>query len=229
MPEESTREPQYNNCREIRDRIGFARLGLMANQVWYDDQRRMAFLMARYKFVAKMLSGRGKIAEVGCADAFCTRIVLQEVDHVTVFDFDPIFIDDVRAQMNARWPLEAIVHDILEGPLPGRFDGIYSLDVLEHIHQKREDLYLTNLKRSLTEHGVVIVGSPSLESQAYASSVSKAGHVNCKSGQDMKAMLQRHFHTVFLFSMNDEVVHTGFYAMAHYLFALCCEAKRDRA
>ena len=31
----------------------------------------------------------------------------------------------------------------------------------------------------------------------------------------------RYFHDVFMFSMNDEVVHTGFHAMAHYLFALC--------
>jgi hypothetical protein len=33
--------------------------------------------------------------------------------------------------------------------------------------------------------------------------------------------MQRHFADVFIFSMNDEVVHTGFYALAHYLFALC--------
>jgi len=31
----------------------------------------------------------------------------------------------------------------------------------------------------------------------------------------------RHFHEAFIFSMNDEVVHTGFYPLAHYLFALC--------
>ena len=38
--------------------------------------------------------------------------------------------------------------------------------------------------------------------------------------------MQRYFHDVFMFSMNDEVVHTGFHAMAHYLFALCV-ARRD--
>ena len=31
-----------------------------------------------------------------------------------------------------------------------------------------------------------------------------------------------HFHNVFIFSMNDEVVHTGFAPMPHYYFALCC-------
>jgi len=71
----------------------------------------------------------------------------------------------------------------------------------------------------------LIVGSPSLESQAHASPPSKAGHINCKSGAELKALLQHYFENVFLFSMNDEVVHTGYYPMAHYLFAVCCQKK----
>ena len=57
---------------------------------------------------------------------------------------------------------------------------------------------------------MLIIGTPSLESQAYASPPSKAGHINCKSGDELKALLSSYFHNVFLFSMNDEVVHTGF-------------------
>lgn len=230
MSKPSTKEPQYNNCLDVRDQIGFARLGLMTNQVWYDDPRRMAFLLARYKFVSKMLSGRASVAELGCGDAFGSRLVRQEVGRLAVYDFDPLFIADVLERQKAadaeRWPLEAAVHDILKGPLPSRYDGICSLDVIEHIPQADEHRYLENLQASLNDHGVLIVGSPSLESQAHASPVSKQGHINCKSGKDLKALMQRYFNTVFLFSMNDEVVHTGFYPMAHYLFALCCEAKR---
>ena len=79
---------------------------------------------------------------------------------------------------------------------------------------------------SLDENGIMIVGMPSLESQTYASPQSKAGHLNCKSGDDLKAILQQYFHNVFLFSMNDEVVHTGFEKMAHYLFCICCGVKQ---
>jgi len=32
--------------------------------------------------------------------------------------------------------------------------------------------------------------------------------------------MQRFFHNMFMFSMNDEVVHTGYHAMAHYNLAL---------
>ena len=42
---------------------------------------------------------------------------------------------------------------------------------------------------------------------------------------NLKATLARHYHNVFLFSMNDEVIHTGYAKMAHYLFAVCCSRR----
>ena len=81
---------------------------------------------------------------------------------------------------------------------------------------------------SLDAAGTMIIGMPSLESQPYASALSKEGHVNCKTMPDLKAVMQGHFHNVFMFSMNDEVVHTGYHKMAHYLFALCCGKKDSR-
>ncbi len=197
----------------------------MTNQVWYDDPRRLTFLLARYKFVAKMFAGCRNVGEVGCGDAFGTRVVLQEVPDVTVYDFDPLFIQDVRARRDERWPLKAEVHDIVAAPLPRKHEALFSLDVIEHIAPMNEHAYLANLCESLTENGLLMIGTPSLESQAYASPPSKAGHINCKTSTELKALLEKYFEHVFVFSMNDEVVHTGFSSMAHYLFALCSTPK----
>jgi 2-polyprenyl-3-methyl-5-hydroxy-6-metoxy-1,4-benzoquinol methylase len=216
-----TREPQYSRLLEIKNEIGLTTLGLMTNQVWEEDPRRLGILLARYKFVAKTLSGWKSVAEVGCGDAFGTRVVLQEVEQVDVYDFDPVFIDDISRRFSTRWPIRPTLHDILSGPLPRRHDAIYSLDVIEHIPHEKEALYLRHLVASLSENGVLIIGTPSLESQAYASPQSKAGHINCKSGDEIKELLKKYFKNVFLFSMNDEVVHTGFYPLAHYLFVVC--------
>jgi hypothetical protein len=215
-----TKEPQYGTCLDIDREFGRTRLGLMTNQVWHDDPRRLTFVLARYKFVAKMLSGCKRALEVGCADAFGTRIVQQEVPALVVTDFDPVFIEDVKSRMSPRWPVKAVLHDMLAGPFPGDFDGAYAVDVLEHIPVEQEDLFLRNMIAPLTAHGVCLIGSPSIQSQAYASPPSKAGHVNCKSAPDLKATMLKFFHNVFIFSMNDEVVHTGYHAMAHYLWAV---------
>jgi 2-polyprenyl-3-methyl-5-hydroxy-6-metoxy-1,4-benzoquinol methylase len=221
-----TREPQYEVCFDVLRTAGRASFGLMSNQVWHEDPKRLVFLLARYKFVAKMFSGLSRVLEVGCADAFGTRVVRQEVPHVTAVDFDPLFIDDVKQRFDARWPIEARVHDMLAGPVAGGFDGAYALDVLEHIPAAEEDRFVGNMAASLQEHGAIILGMPSLQSQVYASPPSRAGHVNCKDGKGLKETVQRFFHNVFIFSMNDEVVHTGFHAMAHYLIALGCNKKQ---
>jgi len=110
-------------------------------------------------------------------------------------------------------------------PTKQSFDGIFSLDVLEHVQQSDEDTFLKNTCLSLNSHGALIIGMPSLESQPYASEGSKIGHVNCKTGTDLRDLMKKYFHSVFMFSMNDEVVHTGFFPMAHYLFAVCCDKK----
>lgn len=218
-----TREPQYQFELEMALRDGLSRFGIMSNQTWKEDPRRLLFLLSRYKFVAKMLGGKQRVLEVGCADAFGTRLVSQEGCRVTACDFDPVFIADAQERMRTDgWACDTVVHDILAGPVPpADFDAAYSLDVFEHIVPEKEDLFVGNIARSLTRTGVAVVGSPSLQSQVYASPGSKAGHVNCKDGKEYKRVLERHFENVFLFSMNDEVVHTGYHPMAHYLLAVC--------
>lgn len=217
-----TKEAQYEDCLAVAERSGVARLGLMTNQVWHDDPKRLAFLLARYKFVAKMFGGQGRVLEVGCGDAFGSRIVRQDVADLTVLDIDPIFVDDIKARMTPDWPLTADVHDMLTGPYPETFDAAYSLDVLEHIAAEDERRFVGNIVSSLSSEGELIVGMPSLNSQAHASPQSKAGHINCKHAPDLKALMREFFHHVFVFSMNDEVVHTGYWPMAHYYLALCC-------
>lgn len=220
-----TRETQYQSIVERARAEGLETLGLMTSFAWSDDPKRLTFTLSRYKFVAKILAGRQHVLEIGCADAFGTRIVCQEVGKLTATDFDPVFIADVKQRTSTRWPFDAFVHDILEGPVPGTYDGIYALDVLEHIAPENEQRFLHNIVRSLAPHGAIVLGMPSLESQAYASRLSQEGHVNCKSMPDFKQLMQGFFHNVFMFGMNDEVVHTGYHKMAHYLFALACEAK----
>jgi cyclopropane fatty-acyl-phospholipid synthase-like methyltransferase len=215
-------EQHYKNRIDQIVERGVERLGLMTGWAWHDDPRHLLFTLARYKFVAKMLAGRDRVLEIGCSDGFATRLVAQTVKTVVGVDFDSRFIEDAVARRSDRWPIDFLLHDVLASPVPGKFDGAYSLDVLEHIPAEQEDRFLQNIRASLAASGTLIVGTPSLASQHYASPQSKEGHVNCKTAEELKATLLRHFEQVFMFSMNDEVVHTGYSNMAHYYLAVCC-------
>jgi 2-polyprenyl-3-methyl-5-hydroxy-6-metoxy-1,4-benzoquinol methylase len=222
---EHTKDPVNQHGYDVQREVGPTRLGVLKNWEWHDDPRRFLFSMARYKFVSKMFDGRQDVLELGCGDGYNAPIVLQTVKKLTIADFDPVFIEDARARMKDKWVYEAKVLDLLKDPIEGSYDGIYSLDVLEHIPAEREHEVLTKICGALAPHGALIIGMPSLESQAYASPGSREGHINCKTMPDLRASLQNFFHNVFMFSMNDEVVHTGYHKMAHYLFGVCAGKK----
>ncbi|WP_292369183.1 class I SAM-dependent methyltransferase [Methanoregula sp. UBA64] len=223
--EKKPKESQYQVCFDLKNTFGFSRFGLMSNQVWHDDPKRLVFLLSRYKFVAKMLSGKQNVLEIGCADGFGSRLIAQEVGKLTLIDFDPVFISDAQENMDPRWKYACMVLDPTEDTPPGNYDAAYSLDVLEHIPKEKEHLFLQHIISAISSNGILIIGTPSLESQKYASPPSREGHVNCKDHKELRKLLSGYFHNVFLFSMNDEVVHTGFYPMAHYLLAICCGKK----
>jgi 2-polyprenyl-3-methyl-5-hydroxy-6-metoxy-1,4-benzoquinol methylase len=221
------RDPVNQPNIEFAQTHGTIPLGLLKGREWISDPRRLLFSQARYKFVAKMLSGRKRVIEIGCGDAFNSPIIMQEVAHLTVTDFDPEFIRDAAARVLPEYPYQALVHDFLTGPLGNdtKFDAAYTLDVLEHIDARDEQRFLENIMSDLETDAVMIVGMPSLESQQYASAGSKLGHINCKTAPDLKRLMQIYFHSTFMFSMNDEIVHTGYHKLSHYNIALCAHPR----
>jgi len=225
-----TKEVQNQSQVDDFRRLGPATMGPWTSHIWRNDPRHLGFLLARYKFVSKMLAGREKILEVGCGDAVGTPVVLQTVGSVHGIDFEPLVVNDAIGRYRREGVDRATfsVHDMLSGGVNDTFDAAFSLDVIEHIPQQHEIAFVDNIVSSLTDHAVFIMGTPNITANEYASPASKAGHINLKSAETLKHLLSRSFHNVFIFSMNDEVVHTGYSPMAHYLFGMGVSVKNPR-
>ena len=220
-------EKQYSKYFENRDSVGNEVLGSMATNRWRTDSKLLGVTLSRYKFVSKMFTNFNSVLEVGAADGWYSRVVFNEVNKLTLSDFDEIWLDDFKSQEIYRESdTEYLVHNFVDSKLDRVFNGIYALDVLEHVLPSDQSNFLSHVCSSLETDGVAIFGMPSAESQMYASAASKAGHVNCQSGDELKKNLEEYFENVFIFSMSDEVVHTGFTPMAHYLLALCVNPKK---
>jgi 2-polyprenyl-3-methyl-5-hydroxy-6-metoxy-1,4-benzoquinol methylase len=222
MRKEISKESQNQSQVDEYGSMGPVTLGPWASNIWRHDPRHLGFLLARYKFVAKMLSQQKRVLEIGCGDATGTPIVLQTVGSIHGIDFEPIVLEDARKRFEHEKITNAsfAVHDIVEMPVADTFDAAFALDVIEHIPPSKELRFIANTARSLSQHGVAILGTPNVTASAHASAASKAGHVNLKSAETLRNLLTYSFHTVFIFSMNDEIVHTGFYPMAQYLLGV---------
>lgn len=190
----------------------------------------LLFILARYKFVMKMMSNRKNLTlvDLGCNDGFGDLMLLQNLDVKSFYgvDFDEEAIKWANNNI-MRENVQFINSDFLGMDIcPGGADCIYSLDVIEHIPYEHESLYLDTICKNLKDDGVVIIGTPNIKMYQYTNDVNKKVHINNYSQERLYDSLSERFNNVFIFGMNDEVLHTGFYPMSCYVMALCCGKRK---
>ncbi len=184
------------------------------------DPIHMSFVLSRYKFCARMLAGKNLVLEVGCGDAPGTPIVAQFVNKIIAVDVDDRLIESNRNRLSPIKNIEFRLFNICRKVPKEKFAAAYSIDVIEHLDKKLNRQFMENTVKCLEPHGICIIGTPNITANKYATPRSRVQHINLHSYQTLRQRLEKYFANVFMFSMNDEVVHTGFSSMAHYLFGM---------
>jgi 2-polyprenyl-3-methyl-5-hydroxy-6-metoxy-1,4-benzoquinol methylase len=194
------------------------RLGDHWSYNFYNDPKRLGFVLSRYKFAAKMACKNARVLELGCSLGIGASILAEPARSYMGVDLDDSAIQ--TALSNLKEDKFTFVHDDFLGKTYGQFEAIVSLDVIEHIDPKQEDLYFQTIMDNLSPNGICVIGTPNITSSAYASPLSQIGHVNLYSQERLQKSLLRFFHQTFPFGMNDEILHTGFAPMAHYILCV---------
>lgn len=189
------------------------------------DPKILGFFLARYLFASKMIRDKSSILELGCSEGMAVSSLMQKGKSYVGIDFDDLSIKAAKE----RFPFENYTffsEDFL-GKFYGKFDAVISIDVIEHIFLENESLFFQTVYKNLKEDGIVVIGTPNKTAEAYASEASNAGHVNLYTQERLQKKLLEYFHQALCFGINDEVVHTGFGNMCHYLFCVAFH-KREK-
>lgn len=210
---------------DVKDKMNVpgVRLGRHLSYWMQSSPRRMLHSMSYYKFSAKMIGGDKRVLDIGCSEGLGTWLIAKECGYAEGIDFDQSAIDVARSNWNDP-SIDFACEDFLERPR-GSWDAVVSFDVIEHVHPERAGKFLEAIAANLTPNGVTVIGTPSEASQQYASEISKAGHVNIYSADRLQQELSKYFRFVMMFAANDEVVHTGYFPLAHYYLALACQPR----
>lgn len=215
-----TQQEAYDIATEYQFSSEIISLGPWTSYSLLNDPKHIGFVLSRYKFVAKMLDGKGTVLEIGCGDALGIPVVAQSVESVLGIDVDNRLIEDNRIRLGSIKNIEFQKINICEGIPDCQFDAAYSIDVIEHLDSELEKSFMDNTVNCLKDDGVYICGTPNITANQYASERSSIQHINLKSQKDLRALMLQYFENVFMFSMNDELLHTGYAPMSHYLFAV---------
>jgi len=191
-----------------------------------NSPRRLLHLLSYYKFAAKMIGAGKRVADVGCSEGFGTILLAEHASSCVGIDLDRDAIEIANTTV-ASSKLTFVAADVLHDDV-GRFDAVVALDVIEHIYGEHEDDFVAALAGALGDDGLLILGTPNVTADRYASEHARRGHVNLFDADRLRALGLRHFHNVLSFSANDEIVHTGFSPMAHYLIVVCAAPRRER-
>lgn len=183
--------------------------------------------MSRYKFVVKMLKYKKQlnVLEIGCGEGLGGLMFAQETslkEYVGV-DMDEQSIEWAKKNiMREDLPLEYMVGDLFDEKLlvDKKYDAVFCLDVIEHAETSSENIFMKMLCEKLNTSGCCIIGTPNETMNEYASEASKIAHINLYNHDRLYSLMDQYFENVFMFSMNDEVVSTGFEPMACYIFAI---------
>lgn len=190
------------------------------------DPIHLAFVLSRYKFVARMLTGKENVLEIGCGDAIGTPIVAQFVKKILAIDIDEKIISSDKKRLVNFKNIRFEIMDFRKSYPAAIFDAVYSIDVIEHIDNHLNEKFMRHICACLKISGVCIIGTPNINFDKYASAGSKANHINLHSFSSLQNLLSANFENVFMFSMSDEVIHTSFAPMAHYLFGIGVGVKK---
>ncbi len=201
-------------------------LGVNTSYIYSKDPKYLGFLISRHKFIGKLILNFRNVFEIGCAEGFSSSIISQFVKKIYAIDNFPKHIEEAKKTTAKHFKnITFKEHDIIDAPILKEFDAAYTMDVLEHIDRKQENIFMKNIVKSLSKNGILILGTPSLYSQKFTSKENRKSHINCKTDIELKKLCFKYFKNVFLFSSNDEIVHTGFEKMSNYYIALCCNKK----
>lgn len=184
-----------------------------------ENQLRLLIRLARYKFVAKMLKTKDTVLEVGSGSGMGSIFFGQHCKHVTGIDVKTTEVEEAK-KLNQRENVEFIVQDLFEMDRSQLFDVAVSLDVIEHMPIEMGHKLIEAKAKHIQENGMIIVGTPSIWSYEYQSAISQASHVKCYDLPELLELMDNYVQRTIAFSMNDEMVHTGFHKLAWYYFVI---------
>jgi len=189
------------------------------------DPKILGFFLSRYLFASKMLRNNSFILELGCSEGMAVPSLMQKGKSYTGVDFDLLSIKAAKERFLGD-KYSFFGEDFL-GKSYGKYDAVVSIDVIEHIFLENENLFFQTVTKNLQTEGIAVIGTPNQTAASYASEASNAGHVNLYTQERLREKMLDYFHGVLCFGINDEMVHTGFGDMCHYLFCIGFN-KRER-
>lgn len=177
--------------------------------------------LSRYKFAAKMLDSEDRVLELGCGSGVGTYFLSQYCKEIRGVDINEEAIEAAKKNSCSACNIQFETYDVLKYIPPTTPDTVVAIDFIEHFTKSEGEALIRHVASYLEKSkGMIIIGTPNVYSKDYRSSRSKSQHLHEYNPDEIRDVVSSNFHRTLSFSMNDEIVYTGFPKLAWFLFVL---------
>ncbi len=194
--------------------------GKMGDHKWMIENPLMTTIkFSRFKFASKLISQNDTLLDIGCGQGLSSIFFSDYCKFVYGVDLLSDFLNHDRKNIKF---IKKSIFNIHKKNFNRKINIITLIDFIEHFKKSDGALILSKCSKLLEKKGgTLIIGTPSVYSSKYRSKRSKKQHIHEYDGMELKNLCSQYFSRTFLFSMNDELVHTGFYKLAWFNFVIC--------
>ena len=212
--------------RELNEK--YPEITLSSEYGYFVEDNLLQFLirLARFKFAAKMVKKNDRVLEIGCGSGLGTNFLAQHCRRIKGIDVKSEELEEARS-LTRRKNVDFELIDFFDMPSKSRYDAVVALDVIEHMPKADGRRLIKKTTAHLKKDGILIIGTPSMYTRKYQSPLSKASHIKLYDQEELRALIEAHYGRTLAFSMNDEVVHTGFSKLAWYYFVIAFMPKKS--
>ncbi len=144
----------------------------------------------RYAIALQFAQGK-KILDIACGEGYGTNILSTKAIHVTGIDIDSKTIDNANIKYKNE-NLEFKNGDIKKIPVADNsFDLITCFETIEHVDEQEK--ILTELKRVLTDNGILIISTPEKSNYSDKTNHKNPFHKKELYGYEFKEMIDKFF------------------------------------
>ena len=181
--------------------------------------------LARFKFVSKMLDKNDRIIDVGCGGGLSTFYYSNFCSKALGIDNDSRRKKEWCSHKSKKLDF---IHLDAKSLDKIKFDAncIINVDFIEHISKKEGINFIKDCKHYLENqtnkrNKMLIIGTPSYYSKKYRAKHNLKHHKYEYKPEELYNLCSKNFSRVLKFSMNDELVHTGFDKLGWFFFLIC--------
>tara|TARA_B100000161_G_C33419079_1_gene354694 strand:+ start:71 stop:691 length:621 start_codon:yes stop_codon:yes gene_type:complete len=193
------------------------------NEMFFANPLMATIKLARFKFVAKMLNKKDRVLDLGCGNGFSSYFYSHFCKSVHGVDIQEAVINNWECfeHENISFSLGNILNDeIYEKDI----EAITCVDVIEHFSLSDGEKIIENAAKCLSKQkngGQFIIGTPSKFSNPFRAEHNKEHHLHEYEPDELQNICERYFPRTLQFSMNDEIIHTGFNKLAWFFYIIC--------